>query len=281
MAQPADSGGKKLIGLEPTAWARWATGLNDIMAGAPLDHEFQWVTRRADALVPAHSESLGDFLIASELCLRYNAFVGVRLRAYHALAEEKFNQPTYPVLVVMLPPPEGVEILAQYETNFLGKRGLQEFKVIKLWEVQAEIVFDTPIRTLLPYVPLMAGGAEESMVRRAAQELRADEELADLAPLLAVMAAYVMDPDVVKDLVRWDMALVRENPFAEELKQEGRQEGRRDVVLETLDIRFGVVPLPVQEAVRKVADDAALHELLKSAISCRTIEEFQASVAAS
>ena len=59
------------------------------MAGQPLDQEFQWVTRRTDALAPAHSPALGDFLIPTEVLLRYNPSVGPRMRAYAALAEEK------------------------------------------------------------------------------------------------------------------------------------------------------------------------------------------------
>jgi predicted transposase YdaD len=39
MAQPADTGSKKLISLDPTAWARWVTGLDDVTAGRPWDEE--------------------------------------------------------------------------------------------------------------------------------------------------------------------------------------------------------------------------------------------------
>ena len=125
--------------MSPNAWARWATGRDDIIAEAPLDQEFQWVTRRTDALIPCNSESTGPFLMPTELLLRYNSNVGRRMRAYAALAEEKYDLPTYPLLLVMLPPGENTEISDRYEKEFLDKKAVQEYRVVKLWEMDRDI----------------------------------------------------------------------------------------------------------------------------------------------
>ena len=63
-------------------------------------------------------------------------------------------------------------------------RAIQDYRVINLWEVDAEIVFRQPLPPLLPFVPILRGGGEASIVQRALQELRADPQLNQLESLL-------------------------------------------------------------------------------------------------
>ena len=157
MATPADSGTKKLISLSPSAWARWVSGRDDIIAENPLDHEFQWVTRRSDALIPCTSASTGPFLMPTELLLRYNSNVSRRMRAYAALAEEKYNLPTYPVLLVMLPPGDDTEIPDRFEQLFPDKLAVQEYRVVKLCEMDVDVVFTVGLRERRPSGPRDGG----------------------------------------------------------------------------------------------------------------------------
>ncbi len=62
-----------------------------------------------------------------------------RMRAYVALAEEKYKLPTYPVLVNILQ--EGnAEIPTRYESELAGIIARQDYRVINFWEVDVEIV---------------------------------------------------------------------------------------------------------------------------------------------
>ena len=105
----------------------------------------------------------------------------------------------------MLPSAHGNDIPDRFESTFLGKRALQEYTLVKLWEMDVNPVFDTPIPTLLPYVPLMKGGADEGLIRRAAVALQGYEEMPDLYAVLEMAAAYVTDPKVLREILRWDM----------------------------------------------------------------------------
>ncbi|HEX8999105.1 MAG TPA: hypothetical protein VGB07_04330, partial [Blastocatellia bacterium] len=67
-----------------------------------------------------------------------------RVRAYSALAEEKFDLPVYPVVVNILPPGPETVLSTAYDAEFLGLRARQDFRVINLWEVDAE--------EILPYL---------------------------------------------------------------------------------------------------------------------------------
>jgi predicted transposase YdaD len=200
------------------------------------------------------------------------------MAAYTCLAREKFHLPTYPVLVVMLRPGRGKRMLEKFEALFLGKRTLVEYTVLRMWQMDPEPVFSMPIPTLLPFVPLMRGGAGAKMVQRAAVALRNHEGLEDLEPLLAMLASYVLKPEVVQEIVRLDMATILKNPFEEEIKQIGRQEGIQEgeqrSVLALLTERFGQVNPAASEAVRRVRDDDVLRHLLVQAATCKSLNEF-------
>ena len=62
--------------------------------------------------------------------------------------------------------------------------------------------------------------------------------------------------------------------LAQIYRQEGRQEGRQEDILEALELRFGVVPEGLREAVLAVAEERHLRHLLRAAIQCGTLEEF-------
>lgn len=44
--------------------------------------------------------------------------------------------------------------------------------MINLWEVDVNLVFENNLSTLLPFVPILKGGADENVVRQAVIELR-------------------------------------------------------------------------------------------------------------
>jgi predicted transposase YdaD len=103
MAKPADVSTKRLISLAPDNWVRWVTNIPDIVAGEILNTEFQWISRESDVLINVESEKYGKFIVINELQLRYKSQMPRRMRAYAALAEEKYQLPTYPVLINILP----------------------------------------------------------------------------------------------------------------------------------------------------------------------------------
>jgi predicted transposase YdaD len=172
MAKSADISTKKLISLAPENWVKWVTQIPDIVAGEVLNSEFQWISRESDVLIRAESPQYGQFLVLNELQLRYKSEMPKRMRAYAALAEEKYNLPTYPVLINILKESDA-EIPTRYESNFAGLQARQDYRVINLWEVDVEIAFQQPVPfgfavpyggkpscravspSLLPFVPIL------------------------------------------------------------------------------------------------------------------------------
>ncbi len=241
MAKASDIGGKRLLGLAPDAWARWVTQQADVIALEILGSEFQWVSRENDVLMKAQSPTHGEFLILNELQLRYTDKMPLRMRAYVALAEEKYGLPVYPVLVNILPPSSTVVVSNRFESNFLGLQSRQDYCVINLWEVEAETVFEQSLDTLLPFVPILKNGGNQQTVRRALIQLQQNEELVELESLLGFFASFMLDTELVRQIMRWDMTVLRESPWYQELLQEGRTEEGRSLILRLLTRRIGEV----------------------------------------
>jgi len=305
VAKAADTGSKRLISLAPDAWVQWVTQHPDVVAKEILASEFQWISRETDVLVKAYSNTYGDFLVLNELQLRYTTHMPLRMRAYAALAQERYRLPTYPVLINILPPPSTITVVNSYEEEFLGLRAIQDYRVINLWELDVEIVFSQPLPSLLPFVPILRGGAEASIVQRALQQLRADEQFNQLEPLLAFFASFVLDIPLVQQIMRWDMAVLRESPWYQEILteglqqglqqgvqqglqqglqqgvqqgiQQGVQQGARRQLMRVLQGRFGEIPSSLQTRLEGESLEQ-LESLMDVAIAVSSLNEFLSSL---
>ena len=279
VAKAVDISSKRLINLAPDAWLQWVTQRPEVVAKEILGSEFQWISRETDVLMKAYSPTHGDFLVLNELQLRYTRQMPLRMRAYAALAQERYRLPTYPVLINILPPPSALTIVNSYEQEFLGLRAIQDYRVINLWEIDTEIVFEQPLPSLLPFVPILRGGGEVSVVQRALQALRADAQLNELESLLAFFASFVLEMPLVQQMMRWDMAILRESPWYHEIEQRGIQEGARRQLIRVLEQRFGEIPHEVE--VRLEGKNVEqLEILMDSAIAVNSLDEFLTIISA-
>ncbi|PKO21626.1 MAG: hypothetical protein CVU38_13790 [Chloroflexi bacterium HGW-Chloroflexi-1] len=225
MTKTADIGSKRLIGLAPTAWARWLTDDATIEALEVISGEFEWLSRAEDALIRVRSAIHGDFLIANEIQLRPDRRMPLRMRAYAGLAGEHYDLPVYPVVVNILQRGQATEVATCYHAEFLGFVAHQDFKVINLWEVDATLAFERALAPLLPFVPIMKGGDDVTLIKQAAHLLRADEDISEMGTFLAFWATFVLTRDVLQKIMRWDMVMLRESPWYNEILQEGVQIG--------------------------------------------------------
>jgi predicted transposase YdaD len=262
LVKVSDIGGKRLLGLSPDAWAKWVTQQDDVVALEILGSDFQWISRENDVLMKVRSPIHGEFLILTELQLRYTDKMPLRMRAYAALAQEKYGLPVYPVLVNILPPSDTTIVRDRFESDFLGLQARQDFHVINLWEVDAEMVFEQSLDTLLPFVPILKDGGNQQTVRRALVKLQQNEQLVELESLLGFFASFVLDTELVRQILRWDMAVLRESPWYQEIQQEGEQrgeqrgrtegrtEGEKSLILRLLSRRVGTLPAGVEAQVQ-------------------------------
>ncbi len=278
MPKPADTSTKKLISLVPDNWVRWVTDIPNIQAGEILSGEFQWISRESDVLIRATSPEHGEFLVLNELQLRYSSKMPRRMRSYAALAEEKYELPTYPVLINILQTTD-VEIPTNFTSNLAGLRATQDYRVINLWEVDVSIPFQQPLPSLLPFVPILQGGNDESIIREALQMLRRDEDLNQLETVLAFFATFVLESAVVQEIMRWDMGVLRESPWYQEILREGEARGEAQGIIISIEMnleaKFGSQGLELMPRIRQINDLEELKGLLRTIITTTTIDDLQ------
>ena len=278
MTKSADVSTKRLISLAPDNWVKWVTQIPDIAAQEILNSEFQWISRESDVLIRAKSPQYGNFLVLNELQLRPTLDMPRRMRAYAALAEEKYKLLTYPVLINILKT-TNAEISTTYESNIAGLRAIQDYRVINLWEVVVSIAFEQPLPSLLPFVPILKGGENESTIREALQILRADEQLNQLETVLAFFATFVLDSALVQEIMRWDMAVLRESPWYKEIEQRGVEQGRREELFLSiemlLEMKFGNEGLELMPTISQVNDLERLKSFQQAIKTANTVEDLR------
>jgi predicted transposase YdaD len=273
MAKTTDIGSKRLISLSPDDWVRWVTGRPDAVAREIISGEFQWLSRATDVLVRAALPVIGEFLVLIEFQLRHQKRMPKRVRAYAGLAEEKCDLPVYCVVVNVLPPGPETVVATAYDAEFLGQRAHQDFRVINLSEVDAEEVWRQPFPGLAPFVPVLRGGAEVPMVRRALETIRAHEQLQGMEALLAFLASLVMNTEIVRQIVRWDMDvdIIEQNWFLQEITQRGNAK----MLLMQLEQLFGPPDQATRERIRHLPP-AQLEALAKVLFSFKTKDDLTA-----
>ncbi len=271
MSKPADVSTKRLISLAPNNWVKWVTQIPDVVAGEILNSEFQWISRESDVLIRVESQEYGKFLVLNELQLRYKPEMPRRMRAYAGLAEEKYKLPTYPVLINILKTSD-VEIPTKYESNIAGLQVRQDYRVINLWEVDVSIAFEQPLPSLLPFVPILKGGENESTIREALRLLQADEQLNQLETVLAFFATFVIDSALVQQIMRWDMTVLRSSPWYEEILRRGQREDRLSSIELTLEVKFGNEGLNLMPKISQISDMEELKAIQRSILTSENVE---------
>lgn len=135
-------------------------------------------------------------------------------------------------------------------------------------------------------------------MREALGMLRADETLQDFETLLAFFATFVLDTQLVQNIMRWDMAILEQSSLYRELAQrerqqglqqglqQGQQEQQRETIKNICRIRFGfwdeelenildrLLALPAEESTRLLLELSKAELLARFANdSCSEIPE--------
>lgn len=155
----------------------------------------------------------------------------------------------------------------------------QDYRVINLWEVDAEVAFAEPSSPLIPFVPVLKNGAEESTIQRALQVLRADERLSDFETVMAFFATFVLGSSLVQQIMTWDMAVLQESPWYQEILQQGEQKGIRQERLASielgLEVKFGTEGLQLMPEISQISDLELLKAIQRGVMSVNTIDELR------
>ncbi len=290
-----DVSSKWVLGGSPDLWVRWVLNDPTLEVEELLDAEFQFVGRASDSLLRVRGTE-GFFLVLTEVQLRADPRMPRRIRAYAALAEEKYDLPVYPVVLCLLPSPTGDQIPDQFHSEFRGLVAHQDFRVLKTWQLDADEILRQEVVPLIPYVPLMQGG-DEAAIRTAARLLQRQTEEEPLQMVLALFASFVLDVTTVQQIVRWNMPALRESPLYQEILQQGMQQGlqqgmqqglqqgilqgHRRAILGLLRARLDLSATDLEGVARRldrIEGEGSLQALVVEASRVNNLKEFQTAL---
>jgi predicted transposase YdaD len=286
-----DASAKRAIHLYARAWVEWLLEPQQVEIEAESSVEFEFVGRRTDVLLRVRDEAAGRYLVLIELQTRYDPAMSRRLAAYAALAREKYELDVYVIVVYLIPPPNEVDLARGFYSQWMGQTAQQDFEVIGLWELEADaaVALNNPV--LLPFVPLMRGGATVERVRTCVDLLRQEPAAEELQALLGAFASLVMDVEVVRQITRWSMQIIKDSPLYRDLVMdleqaraearaeghaEGHAEGREiavNVLRRFIAFRFNVAE-DYFDADFAVLDLAAIKQLNDAVVDADDLDDF-------
>ena len=83
--------------------------------------------------------------------------------------------------------------------------------------------------------------------------MRENEQLMDLEPLLSFFASFVLEIPIVQQIMRWDMTVLRESPWYNEILKQGLQQGEANLIIRQLSKRFGNLDPAIASQIRQLS----------------------------
>jgi len=229
--------------------------------------------RRSDFPLWVKLKGGEERIILVEFQTRWERDVPLRLIEYTARYKLRYHIPVDSV-VVLLRRREGLE--EEYRDETIRFR----YRLVRVWQMRGKDVLGEKEIWLYPFVPVMR--SEERDIIAAEEEIynsRLERGIkADLLTALAIFSGF-RGQEMVRELIRRRRDIMIESPAYEIIKEEGiregLQQGIRQMLLETLEVKFETVPLRLMRQINEIQDTEALKMLHRQALKSSSIEEFQ------
>jgi hypothetical protein len=165
---------------------------------------------------------------------------------------------------------------------------LYRFRVISLAAMDAEEMMKRGEPCIMPFIPLMRNGENffDEAERRIYEHAIDRKEKADLLTGMALLSG-IISKNLTEKLLQRRLDVMRESFAYELIKQEGYKQGieegiekgmledAREMVLEVLSERFGMVPENIESQIMSIKSRRQLKDLHRHAIRVSSIEEFR------
>jgi predicted transposase/invertase (TIGR01784 family) len=173
---------------------------------------------RADSLILEQSE---DLVLHLEFQTEPDESMGFRMLDYRVRVYRRFPKKIMHQVVIYLKPTKSNLV---YQDSFQLGATTHRYRVIRLWEQSSEVFLKSP--GLLPLAILTESEEPTIRLREITKGLDTIENpgmRANLMAATAVFAGLVMEPEMIKTILRSD--IMKESAFYQDILQEGLQEG--------------------------------------------------------
>ena len=281
---------KRVIQQNPEDWIRFTLGIPEAKVIEILDTEQPTVRgHRADSFI--HVDILGkEAVMHYEFQTRDSTRLPMpyRVVGYAGRGIETFQKPVYSH-VIYLHPDAGRNDPGQYIQDMPGHEITLRYKVIRLCELEGQVVLDAKLKGLIPFAPLMnPSGAMDS-----GEWLRECVRVADTIPMdepdkpdylsnLAILGGLILDYQTIREIISeetmYESSVIQH--FTEQGIEQGIEQGERKGVLESLIdvLESQFQPNEVETlkpALERIEELQSLRQLLREAVQVTSLEEFR------
>jgi predicted transposase YdaD len=229
--------------------------------------ELPAVARQADLVWEVASPAGVPGILHIELQTHPDDEMGERLAEYAIRLWRRDHLPVRSAVVFLRPTPltPGSPYVIQWDGRELLR---YDFDVVRLWDIPQEQVLSLPQHELWPLAGLAADVTVDSTIAAAERIAQAALPLAERSELLgalALLAGLRVPRGAVLTALRRSLMLqdiIRESTFAQDLIEEGKVEGQRQMARLALQGRYGPLADELVAAVN-AADDATLRALVE------------------
>ena len=229
--------------------------------------------RRSDFPLWVRTKDGKEQIVLLEFQTRWEWDVPIRLLEYHARFRLKYRLPVLSV-VFLFRKREGLEPL--YEDESVSFR----YNLVKMWELKAKEVLQKDELWLYPFIPVME--SEEKDIFNAEEKIYSSSlgtrDKADLLTALSIFSGFKGE-NIVRSLMKRRRDIMIESPaydIIREVESEmARLELAREMVLDALSFRFGVVPVKLVQKMKRIEEREIFKQLHRVAMSAETLDDFQ------
>jgi predicted transposase YdaD len=274
MAGLWDSMMKRLVRRYAKHFARWLVA--EAVFVRALDIELQNQQLFADALLEVRLHGTAA-LVHIEFQTYDDPDMATRLLEYNVLASRQYEHlPVYSYVIYLRK--AGEVAASPLVRRFPPGVDVHHFffGVIKLWEVPAELFLGAGWTGVLPLVTLTQGGKRPEVVKGMIDQLASAEEY-DLLAIAEVLGGLVFKtgPELTWFRKRFSMFqdILRESSVYQEIVEEGRIQGQREMLLKLIQLRFPELEALAKQQTDSITDPELLPTVNFKLLAAQTIEE--------
>jgi len=231
--------------------------------------------RRSDFPLRVTLKDGKEIIVLIEIQTEFNNDFVLRLIDYTVRFMLRYHLRVIPLVLLLTPSQSATGV---YEDDRIKFR----YEIVRFWEKKAEDYLDNIY--LFPFLPLMDGG--DKVIEQAEKIIyeSVDIEIRHKADLLTAMAIFagLRDRNLGVWLAERRRDIMIKSPVYEFIKEEGMKEGMKEgiqqgmqkLLVDTLEIKFEIIPKTLINSINEVTDSETLRILHNIAVKCNSIEEF-------
>ena len=231
--------------------------------------------RRSDFPLRVTLKDGKEIIVLIEIQTEFNNDFVLRLIDYTVRFMLRYHLRVIPLILLLTPSQSATGV---YEDDRIKFR----YEIVRFWEKKAEDYLNNIY--LFPFLPLMDGG--DKVIEQAEKIIyeSVDIEIRHKADLLTAMAIFagLRDRNLGVWLAERRRDIMIKSPVYEFIKEEGMKEGMKEgiqqgmqkLLVDTLEIKFEIIPKTLINSINEVTDSETLRILHNIAVKCNSIEEF-------